>query len=120
LHRETEQASVETNLDSGNVDGGKPHRRELKVRTSSGGAGVLPCRGLGCPQIPLFFIFSLAAAGGKRENEGVSTYPPLTVPTASASLQSHLEDGTNGIIVKQRLFFLKKWRMLLENQYTGK
>ena len=85
-YRRTKQATL-FHLSAGR---GKPHRRELKgYALSQGGAGVspiganlratpfprgcrgLPCRGLGCPQIPLLFNFSLAACGGKREIEEV-------------------------------------------------
>ena len=50
---------------------GVPHRRQLKGNTPPQGVQGSPCRGLGCPQKPLFFSFSLGAFGSKREREGV-------------------------------------------------
>src|SRR5438045_9458083 len=45
--------------------------RVLKGNALPQGVQGSPCRGLGCPQIPLFFSFSLGAEGSKREREGV-------------------------------------------------
>src|SRR5437763_6593234 len=50
---------------------GVPHRHQLKGNTPPQGVQGFPCRGLGCPQKPLFFSFSLGAKGSKREREGV-------------------------------------------------
>ena len=59
-----------------------PIRIKLRALPFPRGCRGLPCRGLGCPQITLLFIFSLAACGGKRENEevfkGCSPLNPLT------------------------------------------
>ena len=47
------------------------NRRQLKGNTPPQGVQGSPCRGLGCPQIPLFFSFWLGAEGSKPEREGV-------------------------------------------------
>src|SRR5438105_13268891 len=70
---------------------GVPHRQQLKGNALPQGVQGSPCRGLGCPQKPLFFSFSLGAEGSKREREGVfKGHHPLDTRKLTRMEMSHI------------------------------